>query len=248
MDWVQYLTLIERLILIAITAFVIISTVLLIWNGRLKTKFFAVSKPDNVAKVEKKVDKIDFSVDEISEKLSKSIFNAEEIVNFSNHRFFSRVDALIQMDLANLEVGNEFKRELFRDMLRIHWQTYKAVMEVEIENMAVVHDIYSLKYVASGAIIRASQEAEIAFIKQGIPEVVVKKYTERINLFDVFLLNLLEDLCHTSISKNQIIDLFLDCFVSTINTELVFLRHMFHNFNGELNGLEYRGIKYTKPE
>ena len=232
MEWIQYLSVFERVAVLIFIASSIVAigygSYKLLKNGKFNSKYFEYQPTREAERLEKP---------------RHDIFQEEPEIDFSTHEIFDRIETFLNIDLANFELTDPGRDLMFKDMLRIYWSENKKTKLITLlPELQQSTNVYQLKHLMIQAIAESVSKSKDDFILAGVPAVVIEKYSRRINIFNGFIINYVDEVCTRPITRNQMIDLYLLAMLAAINTLLIWFRSLFDELNGELDNVEYKGV------
>ena len=169
--------------------------------------------------------------------------NNDSIKSLLQHPFFCNIDNIIFLKIPNIDLGDAGRTRIFQDILSIQFKIILKNLREAIQTESITEDNFLDKNLE---ILRNSiAEYEKEWVNYGIPEIVIKKYKDWI--FDRYehIFNSLQ-----SISKNsKIFDtlclkqyVVLDNYASVLYMTTLDAEDVLSTLNGELTGVEYKGI------
>lgn len=231
MEWIAALTVLERILLLVV-AFVCFLIVMWSLKGRtLKFGQYEFSAKQS---------------DIVADPPEEYPFETGKEIDFSSHSLFSRIRTFTEVDINNFHLKSEVRDLVFKDMVRIVAGVYERTIQEYLPKFQAASSRDQLRHEIVQCIVDGTAQAKVEFQLTGVPEIIIRKFTNRINIFQVFLVNYTNHANSHYRSKNEMIDIFLLAYVANIDTLLIMFKSIFDELNGELYGLEYKGMVFDK--
>ena len=166
-----------------------------------------------------------------------------------NHNLFHALRKYLYHDIQYLQIGEPLREAIFRDFLTINFTTVKYEL-LNLLNKGDLEDLDDMTFLARAlkCVDNTIKNYESRAIDEGIPLIIIEKFNQwhqvRIDATYAFL-NEINDsnLFKSNVAKTSVI---FDFITHILNMTICDAQKTLKTLNGELDKIEYKGIKVNK--
>lgn len=164
--------------------------------------------------------------------------------DFSKKILFTKLDYWLNFKIANLKMADPGREKIFKDLMYIRFNTskkYIEMLDVVIENDMDGHQMFH-------ELLELSSDFKTEFNKTaneyGIPKLVIDKFVTWRVIPVEFLIKAMEMICTTGgyTNNDSRLQAVYSILTATLELSIAEAEKTLVNLNGELTGVEYKGI------
>lgn len=178
-------------------------------------------------------------------KFEKKITSKKKQADLIYHPFFFNIEKILRIDLSNLAISDSFRKILISDLLRIRLEVIKE------EYLKLCHEKFS-EYSAEAfkswvltKLININEKCNQRSFEKGIPKIFIEKFDSLVHPLQTAFYMGVEGICDSALYENNLENFYeILTLKNLINcTMLKLSEKIAKSLNGELIGLEYKGLK-----
>ena len=165
--------------------------------------------------------------------------------NLANHPVHKKIDYWLKFDISDLQIKNDFRRELVSDFLNIKFEVWKK----HLNSLALIHNIEKLSLEELENKIledleRAVEEYNNKCENYGIPLVFIKKFNDWHEPRVKDMYDWISHVCHSNfyINNKHKIGAIFDKYQDALNGTVVDAEITLQDINGDMKGQIYKGM------
>ncbi|WP_411821244.1 hypothetical protein [Leptospira sp. 'Mane'] len=162
--------------------------------------------------------------------------------DFRVHPVFSTISELLEVGLRTIELGDEFRDTVIKDIIRITWTGNREVILDILSECEDAKNIYQLQHIITSNLSKRIEQIEKDLKAEGIPEIAIDRYNRSTNIFNEFLFAYIKLNFTSKRTRIEAIDLFLKAIQANIETLRRQFEFIFSTINGQLKGTIYKGL------
>lgn len=231
MEFVQYLSVWERISIIALCFLTIWAALIALYRLIKRAANWLQNRNIKLGKSE--FIKI--------EKTTHTSFVSSTEKDFTLHPVFSKIEKFLRIDLKSISLDNSFRDLVVKDMASVTWIGHSEMLLKIIQETKSCTNFLQFKKVIFRILTDRVEELNKDLLAEGIPPLVIERYCQVINLFNVQLLANIEEI-DRNLDRDTAVDSvfrYVSAILTTVHHQFIFL---FGSINGKLKGLTYKGV------